>query len=74
MIPKECKRLAEVDFSIAVVSRYSALDLPAGRQGSPSATGIPALYTSGGRGGPWWQSYFDEALRCSIVIRGVRHG
>lgn len=26
MIPKECKRLAEVDFPIAVVSRHSARD------------------------------------------------
>ena len=38
MIPKECKRLAEVDFPIAVVSKHSARDLPArerrGRQGS----------------------------------------
>ena len=29
MIPKVCKRLAEVDFPIAVVSRHSARDLPA---------------------------------------------
>jgi len=29
MIPKECKRLAEVDFPIAVVSKHSARDLPA---------------------------------------------
>ncbi len=29
MIPKECKRLAEVDFPIAVVSKHSAWDLPA---------------------------------------------
>src|SRR5208282_2677502 len=28
MIPKECKRLAEVDFPIAVVSRYSAREKP----------------------------------------------
>jgi len=29
MIPKECKRLAEVDFSIAVVSKHAARGLPA---------------------------------------------
>jgi hypothetical protein len=29
MIPKDCKRLAEVDFLIAVVSKHSARDLPA---------------------------------------------
>ncbi len=29
MIPKECKRLAEVDFPIAVVSKNAARDLPA---------------------------------------------
>jgi len=29
MIPKECKRLAEVDFPIAVVSKHSAQDIPA---------------------------------------------
>jgi hypothetical protein len=29
MIPKECKRLAEVDFPIAVVSKHAARDLPA---------------------------------------------
>lgn len=28
MIPKECKRLAEVDFPIAVVSKYSVLEKP----------------------------------------------
>lgn len=27
MIPKECKRLAEVDFPIAVVSRCAAADM-----------------------------------------------
>jgi putative DNA methylase len=35
MIPKECKRLAEVDFPIAVVSRYSARE-KAIRHGHPS--------------------------------------
>jgi len=29
MIPKECKRLDEVDFHIAVVSKHSARYLPA---------------------------------------------
>ena len=34
MIPKECKRLAEVDFPIAVVSKYAAAE-NAGRLGHP---------------------------------------
>lgn len=36
MIPKECKRLAEVDFPIAVVSRHSAKE-KATRQGHPNS-------------------------------------
>jgi adenine-specific DNA methylase len=35
MIPKECKRLAEVDFPIAVVSRHSVEEKSI-RQGLPS--------------------------------------
>ena len=35
MIPKECKRLAEVDFPIAVVSKYSAIEKSI-RHGHPS--------------------------------------
>ena len=35
MIPKECKRLAEVDFPIAVVSKHSAREKPI-RHGHPS--------------------------------------
>jgi putative DNA methylase len=35
MIPKECKRLAEVDFPIAVVSRHSVREKSI-RQGHPS--------------------------------------
>jgi adenine-specific DNA methylase len=35
MIPKECKRLAEVDFPIAVVSAHSAREKSI-RQGHPS--------------------------------------
>ena len=38
MIPKDCKRLAEVDFPIAEVSRRIAPEarpVPAGRQGRP---------------------------------------
>src|SRR5260370_6968707 len=34
-IPKECKRLAEVDFPIAVVSKYSAIEKSI-RHGHPS--------------------------------------
>ena len=37
MIPKECKRLAEVDFPIAEVSRHSARDKSI-RHGHPSTT------------------------------------
>src|SRR6266571_4208508 len=35
MIPKECKRLAEVDFPIAVVSKHAARERSI-RQGNPS--------------------------------------
>ena len=35
MIPKECKRLAEVDFPIAVVSKHSAREKTL-RHGHPS--------------------------------------
>jgi len=35
MIPKECKRLAEVDFPIAVVSKHSAREKSI-RSGHPS--------------------------------------
>lgn len=35
MIPKECKRLAEVDFPIAVVSKHSAREKSI-RHGHPS--------------------------------------
>jgi len=35
MIPKECKRLAEVDFPIAVVSKYSVKE-KAVKHGHPS--------------------------------------
>ena len=39
MIPKECKRLAEVDFPIAVVSKHSARDLPAAPRGVAAQAG-----------------------------------
>src|SRR5580704_14940057 len=35
MIPKECKRVAEVDFPIAIVSKYSAIEKSI-RHGHPS--------------------------------------
>ena len=40
MIPKDCKRLAEVDFPIAVVSRHSAREKSV-RHGHPST--LPGL-------------------------------
>ena len=46
MIPKKCKRLAEVDFPIAVVSKHS-------RARSQFATDIHPRCTSGGLGGHW---------------------
>jgi hypothetical protein len=45
MIPKECKRLAEVDFPIAVVSKHSA------REKSIRHGHIPRLFIFGGRVG-----------------------
>lgn len=54
MIPKECKRLAEVDFPIAVVSRHSAKEksiLSFAKTGSGIGVGtadhLPELATSG---------------------------
>lgn len=43
MIPKDCKRLAEVDFPIAEVSRHAVQE-----KDGPKA--IHHEYTSGGRG------------------------
>ena len=47
MIPKECKRLAEVDFPIAEVSRHAVREKTI-RHGHPSTHS-----TSGGHGGRW---------------------
>jgi len=44
MIPKECKRLAEVDFPIAVVSKHSARDLPAAPHGGGAGRRHDAHY------------------------------
>jgi adenine-specific DNA methylase len=41
MIPKECKRLAEVDFPIAVVSKNAAREKSI-RHGHPSASLVSA--------------------------------
>ena len=49
MIPKECKRLAEVDFPIAVVSKHSAREVDPPRAsvhlapvvGAAAAGGVP---------------------------------
>ena len=49
MIPKECKRLAEVDFPIAVVSKHSAREVDSPRPplhaaslvGAAAAGGVP---------------------------------
>ncbi len=38
MIPKDCKRLAEVDFPIAEVSKHSAREWPAAQQAQAGAT------------------------------------
>ena len=48
MIPKECKRLAEVDFPIAVVSKHAAREKSI-RHGHPRPR-----CTCGGRGDHWW--------------------
>jgi len=52
MIPKECKRLAEVDFPIAVVSKHSAREKSI-RHGHPSTLHL------------WWAR--RPLAACSIV-------
>ena len=47
MISRQCKRLAEVDFPIAEVSKHAVREKSI-RHGHPSKP-----YTSGGHGGPW---------------------
>ena len=47
MIPTACKRLAEVDFPIAEVSRHAVA-----RKVEP-LRGIPRRCINGGRGDPW---------------------
>ena len=47
MIPRENKRLAEVDFPIAEVSKHAAREKSI-RHGHPTVR-----YTCGGRGGRW---------------------
>ncbi len=64
MIPKECKRLAEVDFPIAVVSKHAAREKSI-RHGHPS----PCI--SGGRGGRW-RLAGRCCWRCSCPIRAIR--
>lgn len=44
MIPRECKRVAEVDFPVAEVSRHSARE-------KSIVTGILRRFICGGRGG-----------------------
>lgn len=54
MIPKECKRLAEVDFPIAVVSKYSARE-KAIRHGHPSTVHL------------WWARRPLAACRAMLL-------
>ncbi len=42
MIPKDCKRLAEVDFPIAEVSRHAAAREKSIRHGHPSTPALKA--------------------------------
>jgi hypothetical protein len=49
MIPKECKRLAEVDFPIAVVSQHAAREKSI-RHGHPSTLGMGHDGSSGASG------------------------
>jgi len=59
MIPKECRRLADVDFPIAVVSKHSARE-------KSIRHGHPLLCIFGGRGDRW-----RRAGRCSeSTLRG----
>ncbi len=54
MVPKECKRLAEVDFPIAVVSRHSAREKSI-RHGHPSTLHL------------WWARWPLAACRAMLL-------
>ena len=54
MIPKECKRLAEVDFPIAVVSQHSAREKSV-RHGHPSTLHL------------WWARRPLGGVSCDAV-------
>jgi drug/metabolite transporter (DMT)-like permease len=58
MIPKECKRLAEVDFPIAVVSKHSAREKSI-RHGHPSTLHL------------WWARRPQGAARIAAVIASL---
>ena len=47
MIPKECKRLAEVDFPIAVVSKHSAREVDSPRPPLHAASLVGAAAAGG---------------------------
>ena len=47
MIPKECKRLAEVDFPIAVVSKHSAREVDSPRPSLHAASLVGAVAAGG---------------------------
>ena len=54
MIPKDCKRLAEVDFPIAVVSKHSAREKSM-RHGHPSTLHL------------WWAKRLLAACRAMLL-------
>jgi hypothetical protein len=58
MIPKECKRLAEVDFPIAMVSKYSAIEKSI-RHGHPSTLHL------------WWARRPLAACRAMLLAQGI---
>ena len=72
MIPKECKRLAEVDFPIAEVSRHAAREKSI-RHGHPSTC------ICGGRAVPWrllalyYWGFYCLTRAINIVQRLSRH-
>jgi adenine-specific DNA methylase len=60
MIPKECKRLAEVDFPIAVVSKHAAREKSI-RHGHPSTLHL------------WWARRPLAACRTTLTALCVRY-
>ena len=54
MIPRECKRLAEVDFPIAEVSKHAVREkCTDSTRTSLNPASVKKSFSHGGHGGPW---------------------